>query len=185
MWDTAIRILALFGGLSVVAGGIAAMVTKFLSERWLEGHKAALQKEVERLRADLAKDQETHKLLLKRKEILFLREIEAAKAFFELYQRVSPTYSFPEKEWADVIEEIIENFGEIEKELGNFVKDHGPFINPDIRRLVDQAEELSSSFKFYSSGHGSGTPEQASEAAETALKLLREIEQKFTSLLQG
>jgi len=184
MWDIALRIVALFGGLSVVAGGIAALVSKSLSERWLESHKSELQKEVERLKADLAKEQETHKLLLKRKEILFSREIEAAQAFFELHRRVSPTYSFPDKEWEDVVEEVIEDFGKIEKELGNFVRDQGPFLTPAIRKLVDEAEDVSSSFKFHASGHGSGTQKQAEEAVETVLAKLREIEQMFTDLLQ-
>lgn len=184
MWNVALEVIALFGGLSAIAAAVAAFVSKALSDRWLEGHKSELQKEVEKLKSELGKEQETHKLLLKRKEILFSREIDAAKAFFELHQRVSPTYSFPDKEWSDVVEEVIEDFGKIEKELGNFVRDHGPFLAQDIRTLVDKTEELSSSFKFHASGHGSGTRKQAEDAAETVLQSLREIEQRFTTLLQ-
>jgi hypothetical protein len=185
MWEIAIKVVGLLGGVAAVAAGIAALVSKIFSDSWLESHKSQLQKEVERLKADLAKDQENHKLSLKRKEILFSREIDAAKAFFEIRQRISPTYSFPEKEWADVIEETIEDFSEIEKELGNFVKDHGPFLNTDTRGLIDECENFASQHKFHASGHGSDTQKQAEEAAETVLTKLREIEQKFIHLLQS
>ena len=184
MWELALRIIAAFGGLVAIAGVVAAVVSKVMSDRVLESHKSALQKEVERLKADLAKEQETHKLVLKRKEILFSREIDAAKAFFELHQKISPTYSFPDKEWTDVVDDMLGSLGEIETELSNFVRDHGPFLPKEIRALVDQSERLASDFKFFSSGHGTGNQKQAEEAVDKILENLREVKEQFVALLQ-
>ena len=42
---------------------------------------------------------EAHKLRLKKSEMLFEKELEAAKTFFALRKKIRPEYSHPDMDW--------------------------------------------------------------------------------------
>jgi len=94
-----------FGGLSVVSIGVAAFVSKLIADRSIESHKAQLGQETERLKGELAKETESHKFSLKKLEIRFDRQIEAALAYSKVYEKLEPHYSHPDKDWDEVLEE--------------------------------------------------------------------------------
>jgi hypothetical protein len=104
------KAVAVFGGISAVSVAVSAYIAKFLADRSIERHKATLNQETERLKAELGKDAETHKWKLKKKELLFEKEYEAAVAFFELHARYDPQRRHPEYEWDAVQEDLISSF---------------------------------------------------------------------------
>jgi hypothetical protein len=110
-WQWVGQILTLLGGVGVVA----AFVAKFFADRSNERYKAELGRETERLKAELGKDAETHKWKLKKKEILFQKEFEAALDFFALRRRIEPRFRHPDMEWHEAMRDVIERFSTSEK----------------------------------------------------------------------
>ena len=52
------KAIVVLGGSTVVIGAISAFVSKYFADRSIEGHKAQLNKEVERPKGELAKETE-------------------------------------------------------------------------------------------------------------------------------
>jgi len=117
-----------FGGLSVVSIGVAAFVSKLIADRSIESHKAQLGQETERLKGELAKETESHKFSLKKLEIRFDRQIEAALAYSKVYEKLEPHYSHPDKDWDEVLEDVMENFTDIAAKLSQYLAEHSVFL---------------------------------------------------------
>jgi hypothetical protein len=118
--DVALKVLAYLGGGAVIVAGLAAAVSKYIADRTIERRKAELAMEVERVKGELTKDTETHKLKLRKTELLFAKQLDAAEAFFILRDKIYPKYSFPDKDWHSVREEIIDDFTSIEAKIRAF-----------------------------------------------------------------
>src|SRR6266566_2716508 len=128
-WDLLIKALGLFGGLGAIMVAAAGFLSKFMADRSIERHKAELGQETERLKSELSQETETHKFQLKKKEILFTKQIDAAAAYFDLYKSWSPATPIPEKDWHDVLTETVEEFGDMETRLNVYLSVHGVFLS--------------------------------------------------------
>jgi|SRR5579864_92347 len=183
VWAILGKALALLGGVGVVAGAVAAFVGKFFADRSIEGHKAALTQETEKLKAELGKDTETHKWNLKKKEILFQKEIEAASEFFELHRKLEPKFRHPDMDWYEAAEDVIESFSESEDKLAKFIAKHGPVLSAKNRSALDECKRLASIHQFAKST--GGITKEDENAAERFLKLLDEVEARFVKELRS
>src|SRR5579862_3214343 len=147
-WADVGKLLALLGGASVVAGAVAAFVGKIFADRSIEKHRAVLTQETERLKAELGKDAETHRWKLRKNEILFQKEFEAASDFFELHRQLEPSYRHPDMDWYEAAKDIVESFSDSEEKLIKFVAKYGPVLSANNRLAVDECERLASHHKF-------------------------------------
>ena len=117
--------IALKEVVSGVIGGAIATLAMFglnwLKDRSLAKHKEELGREserlkndmaqsggqtLERLRADLGRETETHKLALKKLELLFDRQVEAASEFMTLRRAIDPKKAHPDEEWDEAQEKL-------------------------------------------------------------------------------
>lgn len=106
-------VIALLGGGGFVLVSICAFLSKYMADRTIEGHKTALNMEMERLKNELAKESDLHKLKIRKAEILFEREMQAMADFSALSRKVRPLYSHPNMEWDDACAEVSSRFHEI------------------------------------------------------------------------
>ncbi len=143
----------------------------------LERQKGKLSEELERLKGDLSKDVESHKLTLRKAEILYERQLEAASAFLPLSHKIRPQYSRPEMDWHDACEDTAQRLGHIERDLSAFQNAYGAVISPNARELISSAITLSAQNKFEGD-----VIEPSSHAADAAGRLLETIS-KIESLL--
>ena len=180
-WDLVWKGLTLVGGVAVIAAGVASYVGKLYADRSIEKHKAALNQETERLKAELAKDAETHKWNLRKKEILFQKEIEAASAFFELHRKLEPSYRHPDMDYDEAMEDVVESFRNSEDELTKFIAKHGPVLSTKNRLDLDECKRLASIHQF---APQEGGMKVAGEAAAEFLKKLQAVEARFVEELR-
>ncbi len=141
-------VVALLGGGGVVLVGICAFLSKFIADRTVESHKATLNEELERLKNELAKESEFHKLKLRKAEILFDRELEAVAEFSTLYRQIMPRYSHPDMDWDDACDNVAARFSTIEEQLENYLTKHAPVLTEALREKLRQCKTTASHNKF-------------------------------------
>jgi hypothetical protein len=175
--DVGSGLLALLGGGSIVLVAVCAYVSKIVADRSIEKHKATLSRELERLKGELAKETETHKLRLKKAEILFDRELEATSDFSVLYRRILPSYSRPDMEWEDACSIVAGRFASIENDLTAYMTRHGPVVTSALRDKVTHCITLAAHNKF--AIHDVPEVDLANErrAAGELLDTMRDIEE--------
>jgi Tfp pilus assembly protein FimV len=135
-------VLLLFGGGGVVLVAVCGFFAKFIADRTIERRKAELSQETERLKAELAIETETHRLKLKKMEILTNKEIEAAGEFISLHRNIRPSYSYPDMDWAEALEEVATEFGKIERLLGDLLVSYGAVIETTARQDLVECTTL-------------------------------------------
>ena len=104
--------------------------------------------QIERLRSELSRDGESHKMRLKKSEFLFEKEFEAATAFVTLHRGFGPRFSQPDMEWDDACNQIAERFEEIENGLEKFLTIHGAILLPLDRDAIHAAIAIAGQGKF-------------------------------------
>ena len=179
--------VAWLGGLSLVLTaivGVAGFVSKFIAERSIQSQKAQLGQETERLKGELAKEAETHKLRLRKQEILYEKEIDAASAFIALHAELEPRYRYPDMIWDGVLDDVVDSFGKIEKRLSNFIAKHGAAISSDNRNQIGSCRLMASNNQF-AKQEGEPALTNAKQEAEEMLKIFNEIEERFLSEIRS
>jgi hypothetical protein len=153
--DTAFGIpISIVGAIISGAGAITAFCVTIFSNRSLEKRKAELQLEIERhkwelsaqtekLKGELSNESESYKFSLKKKEILFDKEIEAATTYFELYAKLEPRYTHPDKDWHEVLEETVEHFANMQSKLANYLAII-LLSNPQPRTKLQKTDRIAS-----------------------------------------
>lgn len=184
-WDLLLKAAGLFGGVGAVTVALAAYLSKLAADRSIESHKSALARETERLKGELAKDTETHKLKLRKEEILFAKQIEAASAYIDLHQKLRPAFSWPDKDWAEACNEVVEDFGKFETALQNYLKAHGAVLSSEVRKGIKDCENLASVNKFAIAGSQYGNWKEAEKAASEVLETLEKIEGQILESIQA
>lgn len=183
-WGLLIQALGWFGGGAVITIAIAGFLSKLMADRSIEKHKASLGRETERLKGELAKETETHKLALKKRELLYQKELEAASAFVALHREVEPKYRFPDMEWEDAMDDVVDSFTGTEGKLRKYIAEYGAALSKENRTQIDACLSLASIHQYDKQGRESATKD-AINAADDLLKQLGEIEQRFLSEIRS
>lgn len=172
-------LLALGGG-GVVVIAVCAYISNYFANSSLEKRKSELGRETERLKGELAQEAETHKLALKKQELIFNKEVEAASAFIKMHREIMPKYSHPDMDWDDACEQVASEFGKTEGKLEQFIVEHGAIVIPDAREMLSELKTLSSHHKFhgYDDENEIITPDAKKKAGELIEKLVL-IEEKL------
>lgn len=171
--EVGIKALAALGGVGVIAAGVARTVSNHASQRWLQDNQGKLATALETHRAILAKETETHKLTLKREELMFNRELEAADAFMGVWRKVWPQYSHPDMDWHDACCDVADRLSAIESLLEDYLERHSVAISSEVREVIEQARSEAGSEKFFDNAPGNEPPKSAMTAAEKVLDAMR------------
>ena len=169
--------------------------TKAHDNEELEREKSSLQKEtvrltaelnaeLERLKKELGFETEAYKLRLKKQELIFSRELEAASEFMTLRRWIEPKFEEPDKDWSDVQREVLTNFGKYEPKIETFLTKHGPIIDAETVKRLELALHNASFRKFaYQPG---GLPDEVLQhAADQFLDLLVEVEKDLLNKVRN
>lgn len=170
---TGLKAVAALGGVSVVAGAVATFVSGHASKKWLQENKGKLDEALETHRAALARETETHKLTLKRQELLFARELEAADAFMAVWRKIWPQYSRPDMDWHEACEDVALRLDNVEHLLEDYLEQHSVAVSSNIRELIEHARSEAASEKFFVDGPERDPPKSAVTAAEHVLNDLK------------
>lgn len=151
-WET---VLLAFGGNAVLLA-VLAFLAKSLLEKLIVRDtkvfeselKSKTDSEIERLRSEMTRNIESYKIQLKKSEIFFQRELEAASMFSSFFHSILPGYSNPTMDWSDACDSIAQDFGKIETRLGDFMSKHGAVLNDEERSLLVDATSDAGYGKF-------------------------------------
>jgi hypothetical protein len=186
-WQT---ILLAFGGNAALIA-ILAFLSKSLIEKLIvrdtkifeANLKRTTDAEIERLRNEMGKNLESHKVRLKKSEVFFLRELDAASAFTALFRSIHPTYSHPTMDWSDACDAIAQDFGRIEARLDEFMAKHGAMLDDDERSMLIDSIADAGSGKFEVDG-GSVSAE-AHKKADEVYETLKALEARLMKRLRA
>lgn len=177
----------------VVIGTLAQAFLKRILDGSVKELEARLRvagdTEIERLRNELSRDGESHKMRLKKSEFLFGKEFEAATAFVTLHRGFGPRFSRPNMEWDDACNQIADRFEEIENRLETFLTVHGAILLSVDRDAVHAAIAIAGQGKFdviqnsdpMNSDHGP----QIREEAGKLWNALRDVEARLLEQVRG
>lgn len=179
-WGLLLQALGWFGGGAVITIAVAGVLSKYIADRSIEKHKALLGQETERLKGELAKETETHKLALKKQELLYQKELDAASAFIALHRRIEPKYAHPDMDWDEALDDVVDSFTDTEIKLRKYISEYGAALSPENRRQVDECMSCASVHQ-YAKHEGERAVKAAKEAANDLLKQMKDIEQRFLS----
>lgn len=132
-------ILLSLGGGAVIVFSLSSWLGKVWAARLMEREKALHTQALESLRHDLAKHLEYQKVALRKSEILYTRQIDAASALVALNLRLIPEKSFPDDDWYEACESIALSFETIHKELQHFFSTYGAVLHGVVRQRISNA----------------------------------------------
>lgn len=137
--------LGLLGIYGLLAGGVGGLLSGYLFPKLLQKHKSELDVEAEKLR-----------FRLKRQELMFNRELEAAEAYFRLHDLILGTARAPDPDWSDAQIIIAEQFIALEEQLTKFLQKHGVAISEAATNSIKSARSEANQGSF---AVGMDTPE--------------------------
>jgi triphosphoribosyl-dephospho-CoA synthetase len=151
-WET---LLLAFGGNAVLLA-VLVLLAKSLLEKILVRDtkqfetelKAKADAEIERIRSEYVRNIESYKAQLKKSELLFQIEFEAASSFSALYQSILPKQTNPLMDARDVNTAVARDFGLIEVRLGEFLARYGAVLADEERDQLTGALEQAGYGKF-------------------------------------
>lgn len=147
-WDDALKIVGALGGVGIVSAAIAAWMGNLVSSRVIEKQKATLAQQLETHKDLLLREADRNRLLLKRQELMFEREFNASVAFLNLHNKVVPEAWAPDLDWSDAQVRIAENLCSHERDLKKLLDKHSVALSKDARRLINSAKSTANSGSF-------------------------------------
>lgn len=141
-------ILAAIGGGAAIIFGFSSWLGKVWANRLMIKEKAGYSEELESIKNKLLLEAESYKIKLKKSELIFEKQFDAASKFVALRQSFIPAYEVPNMDWDDACHEIVRNFPEIERELKLFVSRHGAVLDQNVVDKLTSAERIAAEGKF-------------------------------------
>lgn len=191
-----VEIVAKFGGIATVGGATGGLLSKFFTDRMianhksqldtaLEDHKSNLGQETERLKSLLNHDADSFRLQLKKRELLFDKELDAVSIFMKLRRQILPSYSHPEMDWSDACAEAVGSFKVHADHLDIFMAEHGAVLPSAIRIGLEKCYSLARTNQFNIGQMERDPSPEALSAADEFLTTLGQIEEKLISEIRS
>lgn len=168
-------ILGLLGGGATIVFGFSSWLGRVWANQLMARDTAKYAEELALLRNRLTQDTETYKMKLKKSELIFQREFEAASEFVAMLGGFLPLHSRSEMDWDDACDEIAQNFKRIELTLGKFLAKHGAVLPSEVRDAVCCGMGIAGEHKLNSDSPD--VPLIANQAADELYKKLQQAEQ--------
>lgn len=140
--------------ISSLGGGVAIVfsLSNFFGKLWanklMAKETAQHSRDLESLRSQLLKDTESYKIKLKKSELIFEKEFEAASEFVSLIRGFTPTFGHPHMEWYEACDEIAYDFEKIEPRLDGFLSKHGAVLPEDVKDGISECIAMAGQEKF-------------------------------------
>ena len=147
-WDDAFKVVGALGGVGVVSAAMAAWIGNMVSSRVIEKQKATLAEQLETHKDLLLREADRNRLLLKRQELMFEREFDASVAFLNLHNNVVPESWAPDLDWSDAQVRIAEKLGTHERDLKKLLDKHSVALSKEARKLIGSAKSTANSGSF-------------------------------------
>lgn len=125
-------ILAFLGGGVAIVFAFSNWLGKVWANRLIEKERAEHNKELEPLKSKFLKETESYKIKVKKSELLFEKQFEAASEFVAFFRSLSPAYSFPNMDWEDVCNHFVLISENIERDLTKYLSRHGAVLGGDV-----------------------------------------------------
>lgn len=170
-------IILSLGGSTVIILAFSSWLGKVWAERILAKEKAQQTQDLEDFKQKLQEAAERHKVRLKKSELIFAKEFEAASALAALNMDIRPKISHPEMDYYDACDEVASNFGRIETQLHTFVRTHGAVLPVGVKHLFSICMSITGDYKFHTSN--SKIPSEANAAADMLLEHLKQAENEM------
>ncbi len=138
---------------TVVAGTLGFIAKAFFEKQiqeWLLRAKADLDKELETHKAHLLEQMEAYKWRIKRQELFFEREIEAADQMQIMCDLIMPTFNHPDMDYHDACTHVYQDFGNISEQIRGYLTKYKVFVKPEIGRDLENIASSAESRKFHS-----------------------------------
>jgi len=177
--NIALTVIGTIGGAGVIILGLSNWLGKVWANRLMQKETAAHSHALEKLRTELLRDSETHKVKLRKSEVFFAKELEATSAFIALFRSILPRHHMPNMDWHDACDSIAENFAKIEIGLDQFLSVHGAALQDDVVEIVVECLGIAGDQKFEIEG-----PEVPSSANSAANKLYEKLKSAESKLLK-
>lgn len=103
-------IIISIGGAGAIIFGLSSWLGKVWANRLMEQEKANYSKELEKLKSEFTQNTERYKLQLKKSELFFQKQYEAASDFGKFFYNLLPEKTYVHMEWEDACKEITYNF---------------------------------------------------------------------------
>lgn len=181
IWKIVGQLVVALGGVSVLLIGLSSYLGKIFADRFIVTKKAELNAENERLKGELGREMETHRIRLKKSETFFQLEFDAASKFVELRRRMMPRHNSPEMDWDDACDEIALQFEILEVQLSDFIATYGAVLTDEAIDLVSSCIGIAGSNKFdassdmVSAAANSAAKDLYDKATEAERSMLREL----------
>ena len=151
-WQT---VLLAFGGNAALLA-VLVILAKSLLEKILVRDtkqfetelKAKADAEIERIRSEFVRSIESYKAQLKKSELLFQKEFEAASSFSAVYQSMLPKQTNPLMDQRDINASVAHSFALSETRLGEFLAKYGAVLTDEERSELSSAMQQAGYGKF-------------------------------------
>jgi hypothetical protein len=182
VWTLVGQFVAALGGAVVLLFAFSSFFGKLFADRFIEIKKAELNAQNERLKDELNREMETHRVRLRKSEKFFEIEFEAVSKFVALRRNMMPRHRVPEMDWADACDEIAMQFGELEGLFSDFISEYGAVLSDEAVDLISNCISLAGQNKFEASSEeispganaaANDLYDNASEAEKVLLNNLR------------
>jgi hypothetical protein len=128
VWKFGGQLVAALGGVSILVFGLSNYFGKLFADRFIETKKAELSAENERLKGELSREIETHRIRLKKSEM--------------------PRHHTPQMDWYDACDDIALQFESLENQLSDFIATYGAVLSDEAVDLVSDCIGIAGSNKF-------------------------------------
>ncbi len=136
------------GGASALLFAFSSWLGKVWAERILSREKAKYAEQLEEFKKKLTLETESHKVRLKKSELVFAKEFEAASSLVSLIKDLAPTYSHPQMDWYDACDDMARSFGKTEKLLRNYIRTTGAVLPTEVKKLIAECEGIAAESNF-------------------------------------
>lgn len=130
-------IIISIGGAGAIIFGLSSWLGKVWANRLMEQEKANYSKELEKLKSEFTQNTERYKLQLKKSELFFQKQYEAATDFGKFFYSLLPDKTYVNMDWDDACKVITYDFQTYMSYLKKFQLENNILfdetINSDLR----------------------------------------------------
>lgn len=180
LFELASVILLSLGGGGVIVFTFSSWLGKVWASRLMAAETAKHSQDLERLREELSRNSESHKVKLRKSELIFEKEFEAASQLIALIRGFLPTYRHPHMDWYEACEKIAFDLEEIESGLDIFLSKHGAVLPTQVKEHLGSCTGIAADNKFeIASAQEMYVPDSAIKAVESIFKELWKAEEEM------
>ena len=172
-------ILATLGSGGVIVFALSSWLGKVWANRLMAREILQHSKDLETLRNELHRDIESYKIKLKKSEVIFDKEIEAASNLVALIRGFLPTNRYPNMDWHEACDEIAHNFERIESSLNDFLSRYGAVLPDEVMADIISCIGIAGDEKF----EVMSCPEVSPPSNKVADDLFKRLSEAESSML--